>query len=71
MKNEIKVSESDADDEKCPCGWELPLSVLAYQNDLGTENWTYVKGVHVRLACPRCKKGHAFFDAAGIAEISV
>jgi len=71
MKNETKVSESVINEEKCVCGWELPLSILAYQNSLGSENWTYVKDVHVRLVCPRCKRGHAFFDAAGMTEISV
>lgn len=55
--------------EKCQCGWELPLSVFAYRNEVPGRTGLNdrVKGVHIELVCPRCKRGHAFYDADAFA----
>lgn len=62
------------DGSLCKCGWELPLSVFAFPNHLkeGDEvDENRIKDSHVLLMCPRCKRGHGFFDTAGIAALKV
>lgn len=50
---------------RCRCGWELPLSVFAYPNEVtgDEDDSNKIPNTHVALVCPRCKRGHAFFDA--------
>ena len=45
---------------KCTCGWPLPLGVLAYALTDGDRE---LPNSCVRLVCPRCERGHQFFNA--------
>lgn len=50
-------------DGKCSCGWEFPLSAIAYPNGTVPGPATFVPGVYVAMLCPICMRGHAFVNA--------
>jgi hypothetical protein len=52
------------EDLECSCGWLLPKGVVAFAleadlDDLAIEPLPATK---VRLICPRCARGHQFFN---------
>lgn len=56
-------------EERCDCGWELPLSVMPVTlESMRREepNVEVIADACVTLVCPRCHHGHSFFhpDAA-------
>lgn len=56
-------------ESRCPCGWELPLSVMPVPVDdyVGSDreiDEMVIATACVVLKCPNCERGHAFFHPA-------
>jgi hypothetical protein len=48
---------------KCFCGWQLPLSVIAYPRHAPGEHAAEIPGAMVGLVCPMCGRGHGFYTS--------
>jgi hypothetical protein len=57
--------------EVCACGWALPDSVVAFPLGADTTRDNWISDSFVVLNCPRCGRGHSFFNAEEPAAVDV
>jgi hypothetical protein len=53
--------EANPENRWCPCGWELPETVIAFAFHQVPAIGSELGGAYVALRCPQCDRAHAFF----------